>query len=426
MSYDFLLASFGTSGNLNPLLTAGRQLWRRGHRIRVIADPAMRAEIEAAGFECLAWRRAPTGADADPADVSDIKQWFRRAIFEPAHAYAADILDEIGRAPADAILAIDILFGAALGAEAAGVPLALLSPHISLRPLPGVPPVLSGLRPPRDAEERRVIAAAGDGVVGLFDHSLPILNRARARLGLRALSTSMDVFDGADRVLLAVSQAFDYPADWLPDNTRYIGPLLDEPSWSRMWISPWRDASPAGLRPRVLIACSSGAQGQGTLIQKVIDAMAMLDVEAVATTGPNIRTEDLRVPGNVHLRRAAPHNVVMREVDLLITQGGHGTVSRALVTGLPQLVLPMGRDQNDNASRVALHGAGLQLPPDASGEEIADAVRRLLSDPSFKIRACRLGTAIAADMAACRVVDEMERLAQLHRRAAMVPQPSRA
>ncbi|MGI3903960.1 MAG: glycosyltransferase [Janthinobacterium lividum] len=426
MSYDFLLASFGTSGNLNPLLTAARQLGQRGHRSRIIADPAMRDEVEAAGFEYVAWRRAPTGPEADPADVSDIRQWFRRAIFEPAHAYAADILDEVGRAPTDAILAIDILFGAALGAEAAGIPLAILSPHISLRPLPGIPPVMSGLLPPKTAEERSVIAAAGEGTVALFDHSLPILNRARARLGLRAMSTSMDVFDTADRVLLAISQAFDYPADWLPDNVRYIGPLLDEPSWSRTWVSPWRDASPAGLRPRVLVACSSGAQGQGELIQRVVDAMGGLDVEAVVTTGPNIRMEDLRVPGNVHLRRSAPHNVVMQEVDLLITQGGHGTVSRALVNGLPQLVLPMGRDQNDNASRIALHGAGLQLSPAASGAEIADAARLLLSDPSFKIRARRLGAAIEADMAACGVVDEMERLALIHRRGAMVPQPWRA
>jgi MGT family glycosyltransferase len=424
MSYDFLLASFGTSGNLNPLLTAGRQLWRRGHRIRVIADPAMREEVEAAGFEYRSWRRAPTGTDADPTDVSDIKDWFRRAIFEPAHAYADDILDEINRAPTDALLCIDLLFGCALAAEAADLPVALLSPHISLKPLPGIPPVMSGLRPPRNAEDRKAIAAAGEACVGLFDHSLSVLNRARARLGLSAMATSMEVFDRADRVLLAISQAFDFPADDLPDNVRYIGPLLDEPSWSQSWISPWWRSSP---RPRVLIACSSGAQGQGDLIQRIINAMDGLDVEAVATTGPNVRMEDLRPPANVHLRRAAPHNVVMREVDVLITQGGHGTVSRALVNGLPQLILPMGRDQNDNAARVALHGAGLQLPADASAGEIADAVQLLLSDPTFKIQARRLGTAIEADMAACGIVQEMEQLARRRRRAAvMVPRRSHA
>src|SRR5258707_12963638 len=70
MSYHFLLASWGTLGNLSPLLTAGRRLRRNGHHIRVMADPAMRAEVEAAGFEFVTWRRAPTGGAADREDLS--------------------------------------------------------------------------------------------------------------------------------------------------------------------------------------------------------------------------------------------------------------------------------------------------------------------------------------------------------------------
>ena len=129
MSFNFLLASWGSSGNLNPLLTAGRQLRRNGHRVRIIADPAMRGEVEAADFEFVTWRRAPTGSAADPTDFSDMEEWARKALFAPAAAYAADIRDEIGRVPADAVLSIDMLLGAVLGAEAAGVPVAMLSPH---------------------------------------------------------------------------------------------------------------------------------------------------------------------------------------------------------------------------------------------------------------------------------------------------------
>src|SRR5258706_13143436 len=140
MSYQFLLASWGNLGTLIPLLTAGRRLRRNGHHVRVMADPAMRAEIEAAEFEFVTWRRAPIGEAADPADFSDMQDWIRRAMFVPAAAYAADIQDEIGRMPTDAVLSLDILFGAALGAEASDVPFAFLSPHVSLRTLPGMPP----------------------------------------------------------------------------------------------------------------------------------------------------------------------------------------------------------------------------------------------------------------------------------------------
>ena len=148
MSFNFLLASWGSSGNLNPLLTAARQLRRNGHRVRVIADPAMRGEVEQADFDFVTWRRAPTGSAADPTDFSDMEEWARKALFAPAAAYAADIRDEIGRVPADAVLSIDMVLGAVLGAEAAGVPVAMLSPRVSLRPLPGVPPMFSDLAQP--------------------------------------------------------------------------------------------------------------------------------------------------------------------------------------------------------------------------------------------------------------------------------------
>ena len=160
MSYHFLLASWGTLGNLSPLLTAGRRLRDNGHHVRVMADPAMRAEVEAAGFDFVTWRRAPIGEAADPADFSDMRDWIRRAMFVPAAAYAADIQDEIGRMPTDAVLGLDILFGAALGAEASDVPFAFLSPHVSIRTLPGMPQRI-GLAENTAGARRYWMASAG-------------------------------------------------------------------------------------------------------------------------------------------------------------------------------------------------------------------------------------------------------------------------
>nr|WP_035721948.1 nucleotide disphospho-sugar-binding domain-containing protein [Bradyrhizobium sp. ARR65] len=408
MSYSFLLASWGTLGNLSPLLTAGRWLRRRGHRVRVIADPAMRPEVEAADFEFVTWRRAPTEMAADPTDISNPQERMRRVVFEPCSAYAADIQDEIGRRPTDAVLSLDLLFGAAVGAEASGVPFAFLSPHVSLRILPGLPPATSGLALPKTKEERAEVEAACSAFAGAMNASLPILNRARIDFGLAVLGDVMHLFDRADRVLLATTQAFDFEADSLPDNFRYIGPLLDTPACCNSWQRPW--SAPAN-RPRVLIACSTGAQGQLALFQRVIDAVGTLDVEAVFTTGPNLHAAEFRAPGNVHVVRGASHDLVMKEVSLVISQGGHGTVMRSLINNLPQLILPMGRDQSANAARVEARGAGLRLPPTASEEEIAAAANRLIVEPQFESAARNLGEAIKADIDSSRLVDEMELVA---------------
>ena len=423
MSYHFLLASWGTLGNLSPLLTAGRRLRRNGHHIRVMADPAMRDEVDAAGFEFVTWRRAPTGEAADPADVSNMQEWISRTIFDPAAAYAADIRDEICRMPTDAILMLDVLFGAALGAEALDVPFALLSPHVSIRPLPGMPPATSGLSQPKTPEERAEVDAVSARLAEMLNGFLPVFNRARADLGLPVLVDVMDLFDRADRLLLATSQAFDFEADSLPDNFRYVGPLLDVPNWSKSlqaksWQASW---SAQSNRPRALIACSTGAQGQRDLFQRIIAAMGAVEIDALATTGPNLDVVDLRAPKNVHLIRGAPHDLVMRDVSVVVSQGGHGTVTRSLINALPQLILPMGRDQADNAARVEAKGAGLRLPPTASEAEIAAAVSRLIAEPQFKTAAHVLGDAIKADIARSILVDEMETIAAAGRRASQQP-----
>nr|WP_234886884.1 glycosyltransferase [Sinorhizobium terangae] len=365
----------------------------------------MQSEVAAAGFEFVCWRRAPIGIDADPTNFSDIGDWFQKAVFGPASAYAADIRDEIGRIPTDAVVAIDLLFGAVLGAEAAGVPIAMLAPHVSLRPLPGTPPVTSGYVQPQTPEERIEAAAAREDWACFLNQFLPLLNEARAGLGLSGLDKTVDLFECADRYLLAISETFDFAADALPDNVRYVGPLLDQPNWSKGWKAPWPVDSD---RPRVLVACSTGAQGQDELVQRIISALGTLDVQAVATIGPHVDATKLVAPRNVHLLHGAPHDVVMREVCLVVTQGGYGTVSRGLINGLPQLVLPNGRDQGDNAARVVSKGAGLRLPPSACEAEIADAVSRLLQEPRYRDAARLLGDGIKAEIAASGLIDELE------------------
>jgi UDP:flavonoid glycosyltransferase YjiC (YdhE family) len=275
--------------------------------------------------------------------------------------------------PTDAILMLDLLFGAALGAEASDVPFTFLSPHVSIRPLPGMPLATSGLSQPKTPEERAEVDAVSARLAEMLNRFLPVFNRARADLGLPVLVDVMDLFDRADRLLLATSQAFDFEADSLPDNFRYVGPLLDVPNWSKSlqaksWQASW---SAQSNRPRALIACSTGAQGQRDLFQRIIAAMGAVEIDALATTGPNLDVVDLRAPKNVHLIRGAPHDLVMRDVSVVVSQGGHGTVTRSLINALPQLILPMGRDQADNAARVEAKGAGLRLPPTASEAEIA-------------------------------------------------------
>lgn len=411
MSLNVLCISWGTTGNLSPVLTAARQLRRAGHRPRVMADPAMCGEVEAAAFPFVGWRRAPTGLDADPADFSDLADWLRRTMFAPAGAYAADTLDEIRRLPTDAVLSLDLLPGCALAAEAADLPHAVLSPHISIRPLPGIPPAASGLTPPRTEAERDAVDAATAAIVSAMEQGRPALNAARRAFGLPPVASAFAHFDRADRVLLAVSRAFDFDTQALPANYRYIGPLLDEPGWSRGALTAW----PGARRPRILVAGSTGAQNQTALLRRVARAVGTVEAETVVTTGPNVGAADLDPPAAIRVVAAASHDALMARADLVVCQGGHGTVSRALLHGVPLLVIPLARDQADNAARVGLRGAGLRLPAGADEAEIAAAARRLLAEPGFRRAAEALGAAVRADLDAGGLVREIDAMVAARR-----------
>jgi MGT family glycosyltransferase len=412
MPLRFLLASWGNPGNLTPFLTAARRLRQKGHRVCILDEPQHRVETERAGFEGISWRRPPKLCA--PAASDEHKFWpearalFEQTTFGAAIDYAADTMDALRSEPVDAVLTNDLLAGPAIAAEAAGIPYALLTPHISVRPLDGVPTCVTGLVPDGSPEYHAAEQAARMRLIELLGSHLPTLNRARAAFGLTPLHHIYEHYDRADRVMIGMSAAFDFPATRLPANLRYIGPLLDMPEWAGTWTAPWSESN---ARPRVLVSLSTSFQNQAALLRRIIAALGTMELDAVVTTGPAMSQESFEAPANVTILPSAPHDVVMKEVSLVITHGGHGTVTRALTNGVPLLVIPMGRDQGDNAVRVVARGAGLSLAESAAQADIAFTVRRLIGERHFRIAAQRLGEVMAFDLTSPALVIEMEEIA---------------
>jgi MGT family glycosyltransferase len=404
MSRNFLVASWGGPGHLGPTLTAARQLRANGHGVRFIARPDAREPVEAAGFHFATWQRNPRISPIAQSD-DGMEIAYDSLLFGPAAARGADTLDEIQRAPTDGLLTDTALFGSVLAAEAANIPCALLSPTISLRPLSGVPPIGSGLPVPRTPAERVRVEAAISRFIAIMNRWLPMLNEARASLRLVPYDHVLELFDRPARFLIAMSAAFDFPADDLPGNVRYIGPLLDSSDWSKPWNFRW---SQEADRPRALVSFSTTDQGQADVLQRTVNAIGRIKMEAVATLGPALNDVSLHAPANVTLLPSAPHDAVMKQVSLVVTHGGHGTVSRALLNGLPTLVMPMGRDQGDIAARVEACGAGLTLAPTASETEITAAISRLIEEPHYRAAARRLADIMTVEVGKRSLVSELE------------------
>jgi len=424
-SRKYLFTTWEGGGNVAPALEAARKLLVRGHRVRVMSEECNRGEAEAIGATFVHWRRAPNRTDRSP-ESQTARDWaaatpqegllgvIRDVWCGPALAYAHDVIEELRREPADLVVTCEALFGVMAGCESIGQKFVNLCPNISLAPLPGVPPLGPGLPPARNEADRALHAQIAQGAIALFDSGMPALNAARATLGLAPLAHLLDQFQSAELELLATSRAFDFAPTEVPGRVRYVGPQLADPGWAKPWTSPWPASE---SRPLVTVGFSTTFQNHAGVLQNVIDALAALPTRVLVTLGGSINFRELRTGENTVLVESAPHSVVMREAAFVVTHGGHGTVMRALVNRAPMLVIPHGRDQNDNAVRIAERGAGLALMPGASVGEIRAACVRLLNEPSFRTAARRLGDLVAAEAESSTVVQELEAAAAGCRKA---------
>lgn len=412
-SYLFALVDGG--GTVPPELGTVRRLVERGHRVTVLAEDSMLHDVRATGATFRPWVEAPNRPDRSP-EHDPYRDWecktplqlFDRVLEKqfvgPAPAYANDLLASVDDDRPDVVVSGFFAFGAMVGAHAAGLPLAVTIPNPYPLPAAGLPPFGLGLKPAAGPVGRVRDKVLNGVTARLWRKGLPRLNALRAEHGLEPLDGFLDQIRVADRVLVLTSADFDFPAE-VPDNVRYVGPVLDDPTWA---LTSW--SAPPGDDPLVLVALSSTFQDHAGCLQRIVDALGTLPVRGLVTAGPALDPDAVTAAANVHVVIAAPHSEVLRSAAAVVTHGGHGTVVRALAADVPLVILHHGRDQADNSARVTKRGAGLAVKRTASPSAIAAAVERLVQDPSFRSSAARLGESLRRDADSGALVRELEDL----------------
>ena len=410
----YLLAIWDGGGATPPHLGVARLLVSRGHEVVVYGDPTLAADVAATGATHRTWPTAPQRVSTALED-DVLKDWEARTpigqfsrvrdrlIVGPAARYAADVIAALDAEPFDAVLADGVLLGALVGAEARGIPFAALVTSVYLAPSRVRPPA-GRLAPARGALGRLRDRMGYTLANMMWGSGLRTLNEARSAYGLEPLRRLWDQWDRAARVLVLTSSEFDDPAPDAP-NVRYVGPVLEDiPADAALDLPPGDD-------PLVVVGLSSSYMDQSALLVRIAQALSGLPVRAVVTTGPAIDPADIPAAPNVVVVRAAAHSELFPKADLVITHAGHGTLIKAIATGVPSLCIPLGRDQPDNAARAARHGVSVVVSPKSSAAEIADAVRRMLGEPSYRAAAAALGERVRAEIASGVLLTELETLA---------------
>ena len=336
-----LMAHWDGSGNTPPQRALARELNRRGHDVHVLSHDTLAEAVIADGGRFHALPSAPQWNPAQPR-TSDEEGAFIVQNVVGSSAFAADFL-AVRDAVRPDICLIDAMLISTLNV----------------------------------AIERRLPFAAINHIAWIREGACAgFLNSIVATLpGAAAGSTFFDLLERAPLVL-----ATSYPEFGTQRKTashiHFVGPIREPVAHD-----PWPRRSPD--RPFVLVSLSSMFQGQESTLQNICEAVSVLPIEVLVTTGRGIAPDALSVSGDVEARSFVPHDAVLPSVDLVVTHAGFGTLMYSAGAGKPTLCLPNGRDQNDNAARVAALGLGRTLSPDAPPAAISSAVMDMLGDEAL-------------------------------------------
>jgi UDP:flavonoid glycosyltransferase YjiC (YdhE family) len=366
------VVTWAPGGNLPPMLAVASLLDRRGHEVTVLASGETRDAAERLGLAVIGYSRSP---DPDTGVSFETQAGLIMARCAGGEL-ALDVMDVVDEVRPD-VAVVDCMLPAAIAAARARA-----TPVVSLVHF------LYGLA------RAQMLRAGGGWTTDL--HTLAATHR---RLGLQPPDDGLGAWEASELLLVTAPRWLDVDCD-APANVVHAGPL-------DVAVGP-RPAN--GGRPRILLTFSTTVMdGQESLIGRACEGVGGLDVDAVLTLGPAVDSEAVRVPDNVEVMAFADHDRLMGEAAVVIGHGGLGTVLRALAHGVPQLLLPLGRDQAFNACRVEQLGAGVRLPSDAPPDRIGEALDALLQDPRVTAAAALAARRVAADDPDRRAVAALER-----------------
>lgn len=148
-----------------------------------------------------------------------------------------------------------------------------------------------------------------------------------------------------------------------------------------------------------------------SLIAPTLRGLADRDVQVVVATGGRPVAELPALPPNAYAAELLPYDRLLPRTDVLVTNGGFGTVLQALANGVPLVVGSGIGDQVETAARVAWSGVGVDVGKKVpSPRAIGDAVDRILRDGTYRASAERLSREFGAAPGAEGLAADVEAL----------------
>ena len=417
-----LIAATPVLGHINPMLSVGRMLVASGHDVVFQTGSVYRDRVERSG---VAFGPLLGSADIDLRDVDAafperkhlkpgpemVRFDMERIFIDPIRPQYEGLCAILKDWPADAVLADNTFFGT-LPMLLGAAPRRPVVVHCGITCLfterdDGAPALL-GLPPATTAAQREEYAAIYKQVdEAVFAPTGQYLDRHLAELGARPLPGLIMSAPArlADLYLQPTVPSFEYPSRFEPAGVRFVGALplarsdMPAPDWA---------AELDGTKRVVLVTQGTVANHDlGQVIAPTLAALADIpDVLVVVTTGGRqVGAIPGPIPANARVETFLPYDWLLPKVDVVVTNGGYGTVSLALERGIPLVVAGLTEDKAEVSARVAWSGVGVNLATNsATPDAVRQAVRDVLEKPQYRARAMAMADEFAQYDAAPAII----------------------
>ena len=410
----YLLVTLGSWGDLFPFLGIAEELQTRGHKATVASSPAWQATVDDTEIEYL-----PIGNKIGFKEFENNPEIFRRMpfglraaldrfVFAQAEQLTADLRSAMVQADVVVVHPAHVI---ALNlAEALGKTVVVASVFPAM--IPSAHTVPSGSAggpwhgPLGRAANRASWASARFVVSRLFDRKT---NRHRRSLALPRMHASFLTLPlRADTILLLCPSEFiDRPPDW-PEHVTVTGSVAWDTAAGAI-DDELQEFLDEGDKPILVTLGASSSAVAADFFDLAAATLDNFDKRYILVTGPAAPPQRDLGP-NAIVRRFVSFAAVLPNCRAIIHHGGVGTTVSAARAGIPQVAVPRGFDQPDTAAMIERHEIGIAVPWVRRHRHLADAVARVLNDPTLTSNAKVIGTSIRNTNGAGRAADQLERL----------------
>ncbi|AEV70955.1 glycosyl transferase, UDP-glucuronosyltransferase [Mycolicibacterium rhodesiae NBB3] len=410
----FALASYGTRGDIEPTIAAGRELLRRGHIVRVAVPPNLVGFVESAGLKAVAY-----GPDQQEGfwDVDFLSKFWKVRKTIDSWREAQRLLIEAWAKMSHTLLTIadgaDLLFTGpgfpgvpANVAEYYNVPLAVMHyfpmlPNSQLAPKMPAPAVRSAMRM-LDWPQHFVTKKAEE--VQRHELGLPTATRPAPRRITARGSLEIQAYDKACFPELAIEWS-----EW-GDQRPFVGTLTIETATDTdeevaSWIAD-------GTPPIFFGFGSTTVKSPIETVEMIAAACTALGERALVGSG---RSDFSDAPHFDHVKVVGLANYasVFPACRAVVHHSGAGTTAAGLRAGVPTLSLWSLGDQRIWANQIARLKVGTARPfSTTTRETLASDLRKILT-PDYVARAREIATQMTAPAKSItRTADLLENFAR--------------